>query len=581
MVQQTFIKGKDACLEESIDKMQKRLVQAGFDIEETAWLEPVPNIFSVHIRDTVQPALFTNGKGASRKATLASALGEFFERLETNYFFSDFYLAPVMALRQEENDPSLLYFPDEKLFALQDYRQCLNEKIWQVYDPDQAWQAEDLLSLNDDDDQIRCLKLHHAISGEETYFPMSVLSNLYASNGLCAGNTLLEAQVQGLSEVFERWVKKRILTENLCLPEVPDSVLAKFPSILTSIDALKAEGLDVSVRDASLGGCYPVMNVTLFDVKSGQCFASFGAHPMFEVALERTLTESLQGRKLNALDGFQTPVFDAYSVAEDENIENHFIDSSGLIHAKFVSHNYDFAFSEWNFEGATEAQWQYLLDIVSQEGAEVYLQPCDYFGVKACRVIVPGMSEIYPFEELLDNNQNLGRYLRQALMSLNTLEDDEALEALLAVCENFGFSDHQGVANIIGLLPDANSYWKKMKIVELKMWCLLALKDYDAAYDQLQDCQYFVDDESMKLDLKALAFALEILSNERLSDYPLSVQKQLFGETRMERVWRWINGESGFAELSLGEALFEGTENHKKLLAVYERVLNVRNAAGA
>ncbi|UNB81051.1 YcaO-like family protein [Klebsiella pneumoniae] len=38
----------------------------------------------------------------------------------------------------------------------------------------------------------------------------------------------------------------------------------------------------------------------LFNPANGTCFASFGAHPDFGVALERTVTELLQGRSLKA-----------------------------------------------------------------------------------------------------------------------------------------------------------------------------------------------------------------------------------------------------------------------------------------
>ncbi|VEB61502.1 UPF0142 protein [Salmonella enterica subsp. enterica] len=46
----------------------------------------------MHIRDKECALCFTNGKGATKKAALASALGEYFERLSTNYFFADFWL---------------------------------------------------------------------------------------------------------------------------------------------------------------------------------------------------------------------------------------------------------------------------------------------------------------------------------------------------------------------------------------------------------------------------------------------------------------------------------------------------------
>lgn len=575
MVEQTFIKGKEACLEASIEKMQNRLVQAGFQIEQASWLNPVPNIYSVHIRDKICPALFTNGKGASRKATYASAMGEYFERLETNYFFSDYYLQ-TDAEKTLKNNQAWLYYPDEKAFSLADYRQCLTPELWRIYDANDEWQAEDLLSLNDSGEAIRCLPLVNQTTQETVYFPVAVFSNFYASNGLCAGNTVLEAAVQGLSEVFERWVKAKILKENLCLPEVPEAVLSQFPTVMASIAALREEGLDVSVRDASLGGQYPVMNVNLFEQKTGRCFASFGAHPIFEVALERTLTESLQGRKLEALDGFQTPIFDAFLVAEDENIENHFIDSSGLIHAKFISQQADFEFVHWDCDSSSVAvQWQSLLDTVHAEGFEVYMAHYNHFGLDSCRVVVPGMSEIYPFSEILDNNQNKGRLLRDQLFQLS-LNDPSTVESLLDEVDALALVDHQGVANLIGMLPDAQSYWKKLKIIELKMWANLAIQDYEMAYELLQDCFYFVDDEAMRADYVALSFALEIVLNESLEAYPLSVQATLFGAERVAQVWRWINGEQGFANLTFGETLFEQSQAHQTLVSVYHRIQAIK-----
>lgn len=71
---QTFIPGKDAALEDSIARFQQKLSDLGFQIEEASWLNPVPNVWSVHIRDKECALCFTNGKGATKKAALASAL---------------------------------------------------------------------------------------------------------------------------------------------------------------------------------------------------------------------------------------------------------------------------------------------------------------------------------------------------------------------------------------------------------------------------------------------------------------------------------------------------------------------------
>ena len=110
MVEKTLIKGKDKDLESSIAFMQGQLAALGFDIEEVSWLNPVEGVYSVHIRDKNCYALFTNGKGSSKKACLASALGEFFERLSCNYFFADYYLGQAISKQD------FVHYPNEGWF---------------------------------------------------------------------------------------------------------------------------------------------------------------------------------------------------------------------------------------------------------------------------------------------------------------------------------------------------------------------------------------------------------------------------------------------------------------------------------
>jgi len=580
----TYIKGKDDCLESSIFRMQSLLKQAGFQIEEASWLNPVDNVYSVHIRDARSPALFTNGKGASRKATLASALGEFFERLETHYFFSDFYLQP------QSQTTDWLYFSNERAFSLEDYKHCLTPKLWQLYDPKEQLKPEDLLSLNDQTDWIRCLPLRPVFSqkkqqksngaGDFVYFPMNLLSNLYASNGLAAGNTQVEAQVQALSEIFERWVKNRILRENICLPEVPKEEVAQYPLVLQAIEKLKAQGIEVSVRDASFGGLYPVICIILFEQSTGRCFASFGAHPIFEVALERTLTESLQGRSLDQLDAFQTPLFDALEVASDENIENHFIDSSGWLHAHFIGTQADFAFKAWNFSGSTSAQWHYLVEKIEAEGFQVYIAEYQHHGIPACRIVVPGMSEIYPLEELLYNNQNIGRQLRQLMQTLHESPQEKPhFLAALEAFESLGLSDHQNMANLIGLLPDEDSPWKTLKVVEFRMWLYLAIQDYETALDCLEDCLHYVDLAADQTFYQCLRFLLNAKLYDMTSELIPDAVVKLFGSQNVERALANIIGSQKFGGLTIGKAVFEESQNHQTLLKIYQQSIKAEMKA--
>ncbi len=51
MTNKTFIKGKDLDLESTIATMHAKLDAFGIQVEEASWLNPVPYVHSVHIRD--------------------------------------------------------------------------------------------------------------------------------------------------------------------------------------------------------------------------------------------------------------------------------------------------------------------------------------------------------------------------------------------------------------------------------------------------------------------------------------------------------------------------------------------------
>ena len=107
-----FIAGKDASLEVSISRMQSELAKIGFHVEERSWLNPIGGVWSVHVADRDCPLLFSNGKGSSQLAARASALGEFIERLSTNYFWSHYYLGEEFAGHR------YTHHPDERWFAV-------------------------------------------------------------------------------------------------------------------------------------------------------------------------------------------------------------------------------------------------------------------------------------------------------------------------------------------------------------------------------------------------------------------------------------------------------------------------------
>ena len=100
--------------------------------------------------------------------------------------------------------------------------------------------------------------------------------------------------------------------------------------------------------------------------KNGTCFAAFGSHPLFEVALDRTLSELLQGRNLNDCDDFAEPSLQPEIYADPTNLESHFIDSTGVLPLEMFKSKADFAFASINFAGSTYLQYEFLKELIKK-----------------------------------------------------------------------------------------------------------------------------------------------------------------------------------------------------------------------
>lgn len=571
MTEKTFIKGKDSDLETSIATMQQKLKNFGFDVEEASWLNPVSHVYSVHIRDKTCPLMFTNGKGSSAKACLASALGEYFERLSCNYFFADFYLG------EQYSQAEFVHYPDERWFTSEDGEMpagLLDENLWAHFDPAGELSPEQLFDTNSGNHArgICAVPYTRVADQEAVYFPVNIIGNIYVSNGMSAGNTQNEARVQGLSEVFERYVKNRIIAEGLCLPEVPQSVIDRFPRIKEALSELEGHGYSLKVADASLGGKYPVMNVTLINPEDGSVFASFGAHPSFEVALERTVTELLQGRGLDQLDVFHPPTFDMDEVASPQNLEMHFIDSSGYVSYDFFRNKPDFEFVDWDHDASTRDEFSYLTEIIHELGFDIYIADYQHLDVYACRILVPGMSDIYPVDELVWENNNEGALFREALLSLKQGDDDSWRE-LLEALEDGGYNDHTPVAQFIGLAPDPGTLWATVRLGEIKLMLCLALED-EQALEWVDWCLSLGQGDAAQLRFyRCLRALLDIKWHEQrqYDDYQQALAK-MYGEDFVSNGIEIVEGRTLFHGLHTPGLSLDGFERHQALLAGYEKL---------
>jgi ribosomal protein S12 methylthiotransferase accessory factor len=526
---------KDAPLNVSIEKMQAVLASVGCKTTFSQEKHPLANCYSVNIASVEAPNhIYANGKGILSEASMASALGEYIERLQTNNCFIDFYL------------PDRKYYPDEIAFDFDG--EYLNDELHKLYNPSGEVNGEDYVDYNSDyTDKVVALPFIRQSTGKKTYIPINILSNLYVSNGLATGNTPEEAKVQALSEIFERYAKIEIIKNGYALPKFPDSIVNSFEKLSYDVAALRDLGYIVEVLDASLGGKYPVTAISLINPKNSTLFVSFGAHPILQVSLERTLSELMQGRGLENLDAFEIPTFDMSIVSDSFNLESHFVDSNGKLGFGFLSARKSFEFAPWNYSGkGSAAEFSYLNSILEAMKKEIYLREYSYLGFYSCQMIVPGVSEVYPIEDMIYNNKNSGKLIRDMILDFKNYDPEDILIHIESL-------EHElNVEKYIGVIFENN-----FTMVSFKAQMYLLLGDLEMALELL---------EAGRDTLGHIVAELIRMHNSELvwAEYEEALFN-IFGQSRVEQAVRILNGEE-----FLVDTTFHG--NYHNILAMYDRL---------
>jgi ribosomal protein S12 methylthiotransferase accessory factor len=225
----TYIAGKDLPLEQTIANMSGILAGLGMKIEIASWRNIVPNVWSLHIRDAHSPMCFTNGKGATKESALASALGEYIERLNCNFFYNDQFWGEDIA------NAAFVHYPDERWFKpAQGCAAGRNPRRVLPGDLQPRWRVARLAPVRHQLRQYTARHLFAAVCApvgrRGGVFPVQPDRQPVPQQWHERRQHLAEAQVQCLSEIFERAVKREILEGEMALPDVPQDVLAKYPA---------------------------------------------------------------------------------------------------------------------------------------------------------------------------------------------------------------------------------------------------------------------------------------------------------------------------------------------------------------
>ena len=350
-------------------------------------------------RLTLYPSTFgTNGKGTDELYSSASAYAELMERMSNNILYTRDRMDPEVC------GEGFRDFPDEKLVPIEEIASRpdpLTENMFLRLGLNDAQSRLRLLKMVSDgyyqqDGMLPVVPFADPASGELQWLPMILAIQMVGSNGMAAGNTLDEAMVQGLSEVFERAASELLIKGKAVPPQIPEEELKKY-SLYHLIEQIHAEGrYSVRLYDCSMGKGWPVAGLGVFDLETGRFGFKLGAHPSFAVAFERTLTESLQGRSMSSF----AEVCQAGSKAQAEhyhNLTNVAKVGNGYYPFSMFTETPGWEYKPWTrWEGLDNRGFlKGMIRLLKDEGLRPMVRDTSFLGFPSCHIIVPGFSEIY------------------------------------------------------------------------------------------------------------------------------------------------------------------------------------------
>ena len=214
---------------------------------------------------------------------------------------------------------------------------------------------------------------------------------------------------------------------------------------------------------------------------------------------------------------------------------------------------------------------------VGHLGKEVYIAEFNHLGAAACRILVPGYSEIYPVEDLIWDNTNKALDYREDILNIHALSDD-GLVSLVVRLEESQLNNYTDIRTLIGIEFDENTVWGQLTILELKILCYLALDELEEALDLVEEfLQYNVNTVERNLFYQAMQTVLEIELSDHLelNDY-LNNLNRMFGKKTMDEVVGSVFGEIRFSGLFETGMNLKGIDRHLKLLESYKKLHKAR-----
>ncbi len=460
----------------------------------------------------------TNGKGLTVEYAFASAYAEFMERLQNNILlkktiYSSTRFFPTDSTskfhqKHLENGGVLdyVYDPDEKYVSSIDIVNSQLHLLTELFLVDSKPAIENaILNILKFEDLI-CVPFYDKTANQTDYLPIELILHTCGSNGMCAGNTPEEALIQGICEIFERYVGREIYKNELTPPTIPHEYFIDFP-VFESIKRLETNGLSITIKDLSLGKGLPVIGVLVVDKNKNTYNVKIGSDPWPVTALERCLTElhqSSDGIRLIEKKGFGYYLDKEFlgidkQQAKYVNMRKIFTNSTGQWPDSIFSEDFSYEFKELNFNHAISdhEDLEYLCSIIEKLDKKLYIRDTSYLGFNSYYIVIPGLSQGKISHE--DNFVFFDFYtVANFLNRLEALNDAQLLELVISLEKNKKLFEIHGINFTDEFNPNDSPDLNDLNVDLFLCMCNYKLKNYSQA---LIHMDYFLKDKESESHL--------------------------------------------------------------------------------
>lgn len=406
-----LLKFKEKTPEATVQQIKSILNDLGIKMIET-WI-PASEIgtYSLRISPENIPSIGTNGKGVSEKYAQASAYAEFMERMQNMRLTSE---GPLYRI-YKRNSKQCYAFSNENLMTIEELVDDDNAFLRMFFEGrglSEGSREEKIEALHKvqkvdfmihrEADKFLCKPYYSVREKRICYVPIILNAIYYVSNGMSAGNTLSEAMVQSLSEIYERYANSRILTEMTALPDVPLEKIQRYPDIYAMYRQIADDpNYTIFLKDASYGGIFPVMALILIEKNTGKFGVKLGAHPDPGIAMERTFTEATQGVRLEKFCRKSDLSFLNEELSNKNNLINSYRTSDAQYPYQILLEPSTYPY--FDFPDVSSLSNDDLLkrelDKLISQGRDVLVNDCSFTGFPSCQIIVPGLSEVGSYSD--------------------------------------------------------------------------------------------------------------------------------------------------------------------------------------